>query len=195
MNIRRWVRPTLADCLFAALLCWLLAYTLMNSPAGLLQDAATGFHIRNGQAMLADGAVIRHDRFSFSQPGQPFVSLEWLSGVIFALLYNWMNLKGVILFSAVLIALTISLVLFRMVRLGANALIALLASHLVIGASSLHFLARPHLFTYFCMAAVLLLLDRDRREITPLVWLLVPSPSCGPTFTAASWRCSSRWRC
>jgi len=173
-GLRHWFRPTLADCLFIALVCWLLAFTFAGASAGLLQDAATGFHIRNGEWMLTHHSIARTDPFSFSQPGWPFLSLEWLSGVIFAGLYQWAGLKAIVLFSAVLITATMLLVVFRMLKLGANALAALVVAHVCIGASSIHFLARPHLFTYFFLAVAMLLLDRDRRRPGRAAWLLVP---------------------
>src|SRR4029077_5261374 len=42
------------------------------------------------------------------------------------------------------------------------------------GASSVHFLARPHVFTFLLLAASLWLLSRDRRRPDRAVWLLVP---------------------
>ena len=74
--------------------------------------------------MIEDGAIERTDRFSFSQPGAEFLAWEWLSAVILGALHNWAGLKGVVLFSAVLVSLTVFVVLFQMTVLRANALAA-----------------------------------------------------------------------
>ena len=173
-NFRRWLSPTLADCLFIALICWLLMYTASDGAQGLLNDPAGGFFIRSGQAMIEDGAIERTDRFSFSRPGAEFLAWEWLSAVILGALHNWAGLKGVVLFSAVLVSLTVFVVLFQMTVLRANALAALFAIHVCIGASSIHYLARPHLFTYFFLALSVVLLYRDRKKPGWQVWLLLP---------------------
>ena len=46
--------------------------------------------------------------------------------------------------------------------------------HVAIGASSIHYLARPHLFTLLFLAAAVWLLDRDRLRPTPALWALIP---------------------
>jgi hypothetical protein len=57
---------------------------------------------------------------------------------------------------------------------GADALSTLIVFQLWVGASSLHFLARPHVFTLLLMAISLWLIDRDRRVPSSWIWLLVP---------------------
>jgi hypothetical protein len=41
-------------------------------------------------------------------------------------------------------------------------------------AASVHYLARPHLFSMVLLVAGLWLLDEDRRSPTPWLWTLVP---------------------
>jgi hypothetical protein len=45
-------------------------------------------HIRFGQAMLKAGHMIEADPYSYSAPGHLWLNHEWLSEVIFALVYN-----------------------------------------------------------------------------------------------------------
>jgi len=172
--LKRWLVPSLADCLFAALFLWLLLFTLSSADVGLLQDSNTGNHIRTGDYILEHKAVPRTDIYSFSKPGQPWFAWEWLSDVLFAWLHRTAGLKGLILLAATLIAAA-NLVLFRyMLWRGANILVALVVLHVAIGASSIHFLARPHLFTLLFMTMALWLLDRDREQPTAWVWALIP---------------------
>jgi hypothetical protein len=61
-----------------------------------------------------------------------------------------------------------------MIRRGSNALVALFLIHLAIGACSIHFLARPHVFTMLFTAISMWLLDADRENPSRAIWWLVP---------------------
>ncbi len=67
------------------------------------------------------------------------------------------------------------IVLFRhMLWRGANVIVALPVCLLAAGASDIHFLARPHVFTLLLTAVSLWLLDRDQRQPGRAIWALVP---------------------
>ncbi|HEY3743156.1 MAG TPA: hypothetical protein VGL53_25090 [Bryobacteraceae bacterium] len=170
----RLLTPSLSDLLFIALLLWLLIFTNSGAPAGLLQDAGAGVHIRTGDWILSNHAVPRVDPFSFSKPGGPWFAWEWLTDVFFALLNQVWGLKGLVLFSGAALALVCCLIVRHMVVAGANALAALVVMHAVIAAGSVHFLARPHIFTLLFLAGSFYFIDQDRRNPTKLLWLLVP---------------------
>jgi hypothetical protein len=164
--------------LYIALLFWLLLFTNSGSPNGLLSDAATGFHIRTGEAILDTGSLPYQDPFSFSKPAQTWFAWEWLADLLFAALYRAGGLKWIIVFSAATLAGCCWLVLRSMVSAGANALAALVVLHAVIGAGSVHFLARPHIFTilFLTMAFQLLRADRGSPPLQPnrRIWWLIP---------------------
>lgn len=145
-----------------------------NGWKGLLMDGDTGWHIRTGEYILANHAVPSHDLFSFSKPGAPWFAWEWLSDVVFALLFRVGGLKAIVLFAGVLIAVYATLLLRYAIWRGANALLASAATLFAVGSASLHFLARPHLFTLLLLPACLWLVEADRRNPTRWVWLLVP---------------------
>ncbi|HEV2199490.1 MAG TPA: hypothetical protein VGR73_06700 [Bryobacteraceae bacterium] len=172
----RWFKPTLADLLFLAVVLWLIAYTVTGDTTGLgmLKDSQTGYHIRIGEYVLANHQVPHTDFLSFTKPGERFFAWEWLSGVGAALLYEWGGLRAIVLFSVLTIGLTIAIMLRHLVERGANVFVALFLMHLAIGASSIHYLARPHIFTLLFFAYALWVLDRDSRERTWLIWTLVP---------------------
>jgi len=64
----RWLFPSLTDMIFLVLL-WLLAFAPMG--AGLLNDADTGWHIRNGQHIMRTLSVPRTDDFSYTMNRKP----------------------------------------------------------------------------------------------------------------------------
>ncbi len=170
---RRVLFPSFIDCFFIALLVWLF----IAGPYGwsaLLADGDAGWHIRTGQYILETHSIPKTDLFSFSRAGQPWFAWEWLSDVAFALLYNIAGLKGVVLFAGVLITCFATLLLRFMVWRGANGLIAAVVCLAAVAASSIHFLARPHLFTLVFMVLAMWTLEADRQRRRRWVWLLVP---------------------
>ncbi len=170
----RLLTPSLADLLFLAVMLWLLVFTNSGSPTGLLQDAGAGVHIRTGEWILAHHAVPRTDPFSFSRPGEAWYAWEWLSDVLFAMLFRVWGLKGLVVFSAAVLASVCWLLVRHMAKKGANALAALVVMNLAIGAASVHFLARPHIFTLLFLGVVFYWIDQDRARESARLWLLVP---------------------
>jgi hypothetical protein len=57
-------------------------------------DADVWGHIRFGQGMLKAGHLILYDPYSYSAPGHLWRNHEWLSEVIFALVYNALGVFG-----------------------------------------------------------------------------------------------------
>jgi hypothetical protein len=169
----RHLAPTLGDFFFVALLMWLFAAGA-NGWLGLLVDGDTGWHIRTGDYVLASGQAPSSDLFSFSKPGQPWFAWEWLADAAFAWLFRLAGLKGVVLAAGLIITSTAFLVFRAMLWRGANPLAAMIVCLLGVGASSIHYLARPHIFTLLLMAVSVWLLARDRREPTRWLWALLP---------------------
>ncbi len=165
--------PSLSDCFFIALIVWLFVWGA-SGWVSLLGDGDTGYHIRTGQYILEHHTVPTRDLFSFSRPGEPWFAWEWLTDVVYAVLFQIAGLKAIVLTAGVLIATFATVVLRYTIWRGANALVAACTTMLAVGASSMHFLARPHLFTLLLLPVCLWLLERDRRQNTPWVWALIP---------------------
>ena len=137
-------------------------------------DGDTGWHIRTGEYILDHGRIPAHDIYSFTRAGAPWFAWEWLSDVGFAILHRWAGLKAIVLFAGVLIATNAAILLRYSLWRGANVLVALPLTLLAVGTSTIHFLARPHLFTLILLPVSLWILERDRREPGRAVWALVP---------------------
>jgi hypothetical protein len=140
----------------------------------LLGDGDTGWHIRTGQYILEHHTVPTQDLFSFSRPGAPWFAWEWLTDVTYALSFQAGGLKAIVLMAGVMIALFATVVLRYTLWRGANALVAGFTTLLAVGASSMHFLARPHLFTLLLLPVCLWVVEADRRERTRWLWALIP---------------------
>ncbi len=170
---QRWLIPSFSDCFFVAVLIWLFAASA-GGWSSLLLDGDAGWHIRTGEYILAHGRIPSHDLFSFSRPDAPWFAWEWLSDLIFATLFRAAGLKGVVLFAGVLIALFSTVILRFALWRGANPMLAVPLTLLAVGSSTIHFLARPHLFTLLLLPVALWLVEADRRSPGRTVWLLLP---------------------
>ena len=138
--------PNLATLLAVAT----LAYSLFVFGAGeqFFRDSDTGWHIRSGEWILEHHALPRTDPFSFSKAGQPWIAWEWGSDVLLGWAHRVDGLRGV----TALIALAISACTWVCCRLsfavGGDFLLTALLAPPMITTASLHWLARPHVFSW-----------------------------------------------
>jgi len=172
-TLQRLLTPSFSDCFFVALISWLF----LSSPygwSGLLADGDSGWHIRTGDYILTTGSVPYQDLFSFSKQGEPWFAWEWGVDVLYSLIHSAWGLKAIALLGGVLIVLFATVLIRFMLWRGSNPLLALALALLATGASSIHFLARPHLFTMVLLPACLWILERDRLRPDAWVWILIP---------------------
>ncbi len=173
----RWARlliPSLSDMFFLAILLWLFMSSGAAGWQGLLLDADAGWHIRTGEYIMAHHAVPHQDLYSFSKAGQPWYAWEWGSDVLFGWLHHIAGLKGVVLFTGVLLSLFATTLMRRMIWRGVHVFVTLGVALLSVGAASIHFLARPHIFTLLFLSISVWLIELDREKQSRRIWLLVP---------------------
>ena len=164
--------PSLSD--FAFLVPAVLLFCVMAGTANMLADADTGWHLRAGDWILDHHRFPTTDFFSFTKSGQPWFAWEWLWEVSFAWLHRYAGMAGVIFVSVLAVCLT-SMLLFRLVhRQAANRLIAFAVTVLAVFGLSLHFLARPHLFSFLFAVILLDLLERRHQTGRDVPWVAVP---------------------
>jgi hypothetical protein len=167
------VLPSLADIAF--LMPMALLFGRMGGLIALLSDCDTGWHIRTGEWILAHHAVPYRDLFSYSKPDSIWYAWEWLADVVFAGLNKIGGLAAVSLFAMLLIAVTFALV-FRLARRKSNAVLAITVTVLAMAGSSIHWLARPHLYTLLFAVIFLSALDRVRdghTKVAGIPWLVL----------------------
>jgi hypothetical protein len=173
-NKTRYWLPSFTDLFFC---CVFLRLTLAAG-SWLLNDADTGLHIRAGEYILHNFAVPNHDIFSYISPPLPWVAHEWLSEVIMALVHGFSGLTGIVIFFSFLIGLTYFL-LFRIAHsLDCNFLITALIALLATVSSSIHWFARPHIFSLLLTVVWYAILDnyqykrKDSLYLLPFLMLL-----------------------
>jgi hypothetical protein len=162
--------PSMTD--FAVLAALLFLFGFLSGAPVLLGDGDTGWHIRTGEWILANGRVPGADLFSFTRPGAPWFAWEWLWDVISGWLHQRWGMAAVFLGSILIICLTAA-ALFRLIlRKCGNVFLAALATMLALAATSLHWLARPHLVTPLLVVVFVSILERARDGRTRLLILL-----------------------
>ena len=150
----------------------------------LLDDPDSYSHIAVGRWIMAHGAVLASDPFSFSMHGAPWITLEWLSEVIYAAVYALSGWAGVVALAAAAFALAVGLqTRFLLRELSPTPALLMVMTAVVLSAP--HMLARPHVLMMPIMVAWAAALVRcmDRRAPPPTgrcrCWC------CGPISTAA----------
>jgi hypothetical protein len=142
-----WLMPSLTQWLWLMILLILLAQpwrTMM-----VASDGDPNLHWRVGEYMLETGHIpIRTDVFSHTRYGQPIVTKEWLSELIFALAGRVAGLYGLVVVAALLIATTFALLHRQLLRETGNHAVAIFVALLAAWAACTHWLARPHAFSF-----------------------------------------------
>ncbi len=171
--LSRWLRPSFADLIFAALIAWLFIFSLKGWNS-LLGDGDTGWHIRTGEWILANHQVPYRDLFSYTKPEAPWFAWEWGADILFALLHSCGGLPLLVFFSGFILVATSIITMRWMIWRGSSVLVVFPVVMLAVGGSTMHYLARPHIFTLLFIAIELWLLDAERKNSSRRIWLLVP---------------------
>ena len=165
----RWLFPSIADILFVVLVCMLAFGPVW---AGLLNDADTGWHIRNGQNIARSLSVPHTDDFSYTMSGKPWFAWEWLYDAGLGLLAARLGLNGVVLFTAAVIGLTLGYLFRSLVATGADLLVSALLTVLAALAAQVHMLARPHVVGWLLTLVWVRLLYRFQAGNGRALWWL-----------------------
>ena len=135
---------TLAGLSPASLFAALLAVALVFYQGSVFNDPDTFWHIAAGSWMIDHRQVLHRDVFSFTYPGRPWASHEWLAEIVMAAAYRLGGWAGVLL----LFASSLGLAAWMLARGVARWLgplgqaVGLVLAFLVVGPTVL---ARPHL--------------------------------------------------
>jgi len=159
-----WARvaiPSAADLIFVALLCALVVTPLSTR---LLGDAGIGWHIRAGQQILQTRAVPRVDPFSSTMGGKPWLDWEWLYDVVVGQLGATLGLSGVVWFTAIVIAAVFAWTFRLLIQRGTTPVVAVPLVLLAMSAATIHFLARPHVVSWWFTLAWFWILESSERK-------------------------------
>jgi hypothetical protein len=163
VSVFAYLLPRIQDAVFVGILI------AVSSQGSLLLngDGDLGRHITIGRYIIESREIPTLDLFSHTMTGQPLVPHEWLSQLAFGGVYAFTGLSGVVLLIAVLIAATFTLTYREMLRRNVFRILALSIAVLAAYTSSLHWLARPHIFTFLFTAIWSYQLENQKSK----VWL------------------------
>jgi len=167
LNPARFLTPSLSAVIF--LFC--IAFYVTGAPKILSADGDAARHRLTGEYILATGSVPTVDVFSHTMPGQPFVAKEWLAEVLSALAYRGLGWGGVVLLHAAVVGLAFAVLFWHARIRRAPALLALVVVGAAVAASTVHWLARPHVWTFLGLVLMLAFLDRWHAGAVGRRWL------------------------
>jgi hypothetical protein len=125
-----------------------LAGCIMLGPRLLNMDGDLGRHLTVGSYILDSGKIPTLDIFSHTMAGKPFTPHEWLTEIIFSLANRWLGLTGVVFLTGIIIAVLWNLLSYEVIKKSGAFYFSLFVIIIGIAASSIHWISRPHIFTY-----------------------------------------------
>jgi len=164
--------PSLTDVVI--LMPAVLLFLRMEGAKRLLSDGDTGWHIRTGEWILANGQVPRVDIFSYTKAGEPWYAWEWLWDVGAAWLHQQGGLAAVVFASLLVLSLTFAVLFRQVIRECPNVVVAFAVTFAAMAGSTLHWLARPHLLTLLFVVIFAWILEEARAGRRRRLWLLPP---------------------
>lgn len=165
-RVARWRVPV---ALALAAGCYLL---LLAIGGRLLNDPDTYWQIVLGDWIVAHGQVPHVDTFSATLAGTPWISSQWLAQVLFAQAYAIAGWAGVVVLSAIAIAIAQGLLTrFLLDRLAIAPALVLSVGGFVL--ASPHMVARAHVLALPVMVAWIagLMQTLDERRAPPFMLL------------------------
>jgi hypothetical protein len=167
------LRKTPSGASVALVVPVILLWWQLGGPSSLLTDPNTGVHVRTGEFILAQHAVPRQDLFSFAIAGRAWCDWEWLSDALYALLCRWHGLAAIAALSLALLCLT-SLVVYLTARLHTGRMVAFAVTCLVMTTTTIHWHARPHLFTWLLVGVFCWVIEKARVRGSRRLLLVLP---------------------
>jgi len=137
----------------------------------------TWMHIKTGGIMLENMQVRAAEDYSYTAQGKEWLNHQWLSQVVFYIVYKFAGVNGILLFCALFIFLAFIL-LFRITYSRENWLSGVFLIMLVILFSQPEYIARPLVFSLFLFSVFLYILWRFKHSWTGkkenFIYFLIP---------------------
>ncbi|MCK9418567.1 MAG: hypothetical protein M0R70_04200 [Nitrospirae bacterium] len=162
-----WLLPSLQDALFIVVFLFLIL-----GGKDLLGDADTGWHIGAGRYILETGTVPDTGIYSYTAAKMPWMAHEWLTELLFAIIHKVAGLNGIVLLAALAIAFTHSIFYGFLLSRGVSTVLALILTIAAMAATSVHWLARPHILSMPILLFWYMALEEYRLRGRRYIYLL-----------------------
>jgi hypothetical protein len=135
--------------------------------ANQIRDPDSFYHLKVGQIIWETKQVPHADVFSYTAPGAPWITHEWLAEIIFYAVQRLTGFWGLIFFVALVGLLTYFVVYKLVIARGTKNYVAaaflFFAGYFTFG----FWIPRPQIFSYLAFALLIYCLENYRREPKP----------------------------
>jgi hypothetical protein len=146
-----------------------LVFIPMMTDRGYLADF--WHHLARGRAIVTEGELLDHDRFTFTVPGREFQDVNWLTQVVYYLLYEHGGLDLVQFVNAFTLAITFTLLLMVCRRVSGSLLLGSAVGIATFFGLWQVLTIRPQTFSLLLFVLMFDVLERAQRNPW---WLLAP---------------------
>lgn len=178
---RRFLMPSFGDVIF--LLTFVAA--LVVGTALTNRDGDLAKHLRVGEWAIENQQFPTIDVWSHTLPGSSMVPFEWLSQTTLAVVERWLGFDGIVLLTALLVSVPFLLIYRWLIRRGAPLGLSFFLIILGAATSVLHWMARPHVFSWIFLAIWIIQLGDLKQGHRRRVWLLIPLTALWVNFHGA----------
>jgi len=137
----------------------ILAYAF-NQFSLITADPDLWGHLKFGEAAWMQKALPATDPYSYTAQGLPWVNHEWLAEIIYYLIYAALGSTGLLIFKLALGLFILHLLSALYFARENNAVVYLLVFLLLAQVMAPGFMIRPHLFTFFFLTLLIVLLQK-----------------------------------
>jgi len=139
-----------------------------------MNDPDIWWHMRNAQYLLQHHQFLRHDMYSFTAAGHPWINTEWLSEIPYYLAYRTLGLVGIKSMAFLILATIALLLLYLCYRESRNFKASVTVCYFAILLATVSFGPRTILFGYVFTVVLLIILQRLRQRGDAPLWVLPP---------------------
>lgn len=149
----------------------LLILYFLHPITNLVGDLA--YYLKIGEIIFKTGTIPAINLFSYTNSTFPFINPNWLSEVVFYLIYQSFGFNGLITFSIITIIAAFSLLFSyatQKIDYFATLVISLLSIHVIYERTEV----KPELLSYLLLAIFITLLYRYKEKFTNWIFVLIP---------------------
>ena len=132
-----------------------------------IYDADIWWHLKTGELIWNTHTIPRFDVFSYTNFGQVWVAHEWLSELIFYVIYQLGGWPGLVIWQSLMVTGILYVLDKIMILRGVRTPYRLIGLLLTISGTIAFWLTRPHLWTWLFLLILILILEKKKN-----LWLI-----------------------
>lgn len=158
--------PKIDDIVFLAI----FVATLLLGQRMVNIDGDLPRHILTGKSILLSGKLPYTEPFVYPYEAQQYTSHEWLTDIVFYLVFNTLGLEGLILLAAIILATAISMLQSSLSRTTGMYIPVLFLTLWGCAITSINWAVRPHIISMLFVVVFLVWVDKLARGKRIQLW-------------------------